>query len=387
MTTIVYLYDRKFSEWRKRLAGIYHVARELLWNVRVVEVSEIGETVSDLMRFWGAVGAIIEGGIADTLGVKACAEARIPIVWCDVDTSKVGRRCLAVQHDSREVARLAIMELLSKKCRCYGFVGFHDRIHWSALRQRVFVEEMRRTGNAYSIFDPTRGQRSLAATEFYKALEKWLIGLGQPCGVFAVNDEMGDHVLRAARTVGIAVPDELVVIGVDDDQLLCESTIPTLASIAPDFERSGSLAAELLDRRLKGMTRLREVVAFGSSGIVPRESIRKFRYSDFAALKAVEFIRRHACEGVKVDDVAREMCASRRSADIRFKRFTGHTIQTELEHVRFRRACELLMRPGVRLDSVYASVGYSHERSLRHLFYKECGMSPRDWREQQCAAR
>lgn len=382
MTTVVYLYDQKFREWRKRLAGIYRVARDLQWNVRVVEMSEIGKTVSGLIRFWDASGAIIEGGIADSVGVKACTEAMIPVVWCDVDVKKVGRRCLAVQHDSREVARLAIAELLGKKCRCYGFVGFHDRIHWSSLRQRVFVEEMRRTGNAYSIFDPTRGQRSLVATEFYRSLEKWLVGLEHPSGVFAVNDEMGDHVLRAARSAGIAVPDELVVIGVDDDRLLCESTVPTLASIAPDFERSGALAAELLERRLKGLTHLREVVTFGSSGVVPRESIRKFRYSDFAALKAVEFIRLHACEGIKVDDVVRAMCTSRRSADMRFRRFTGHTIQAEIEHVRFRRACELVMRPGVRLDSVYASVGYGNERSLRHLFYKECGMSPHDWRAQ-----
>ena len=329
-----------------------------------------------VLDFWQASGAIIEGGVAGSAKVRAVLGRKLPVVLCDFDADQLGRKCSGVMHDSRETARTAVAELLKKRCRVYGYVGFDVKREWSKAREREFLSELKQAGEKAVVFDPTAGHRFRDATEFYASLEDWLGALAKPCGIFAANDEMGEHVLRAAQNRGIAVPDEMVVIGVDDDELLCESTMPTLSSISPDFEKSGEMAAGLLDEQIENPSASPRVLQFGTSDVVVRESMRTFRYRDFAALKAIEFIRLNACRGIGVVDGAREMGVSRRSAEQRFLRFAGQTIGREIEEVRFRRACELVRRPGVQLDQVYAQVGYGNARSLRELFYRRIGRSP-----------
>lgn len=379
MTTIVYLYEQKFRAWRKRLSGVYRYAKENGWNVRFLEISEMKGELTRTLDFWHASGAIIEGGIAVSAKVKSVLTRKLPVVLCDFDAARLGKACPGVLHDSEETARTACAELLKKRCRVYGYVGFDVKREWSKDRERIFLAEMAQAGQAASVFDPTEGRRFRDATEFYAALEDWLGSLARPCGIFAANDEMGDHVLRAARNRGIAVPDEMIVIGVDNDELICESTEPTLTSVSPDFERSGYLAATLLAERLANARAKPRIESFGGGQVVSRESTRKFKYRDYASLKAVEYIRLHACDGIKVGDVVTAMGTGRRSAELRFARFVGHSILSEIEQVRFRRACELIRRPGAQLDTVHAEVGYGNARSLRALFYRMVGMSPAAW--------
>ena len=379
MTTIIYLYEQKFRCWRKRLAGIYRYAKSQGWNVRTLEISETKGDLGRTFAFWHAAGAIVEGGVAENPRVRRVLDGGLPVVLCDFDARRMSRAHFGVLHDSRETARTATRELLEKKCRVYGYVGFDVMRDWSRDRAEVFLEEMRRAGCEACVYDPTEGRRFRDATEFYAALEDWLGALPRPCGIFAANDEMGEHILRAARNRGIAVPDEMVVIGVDNDELLCESTEPTLASVAPEFEESGHLAAGLLARRLANPKEKPVVLSFGGGQFVSRESMRKFKYRDYASLKAIEYIRLHACEGIGVADVVTAMGTGRRSAELRFARFVGHSILSEIEQVRFRRACELIRRPGAQLDTVHAEVGYGNARSLRALFYRMVGMSPAAW--------
>lgn len=379
MITIIYLYEQKFRVWRKRLAGIYRFAKVRGWNVRVIEIAELKGDLASAVAYWHAEGAIVEGGVAGSEKVRSVRDS-LPIVWCDFDTDKRGRPRFSVMHDSRGTAEIAINELLKKCCSSYGYVGFNVKREWSRDRAQVFRETMLKTGNAYSVFDPTAGRRYRDATEFYVALENWLASLELPCGIFAANDEMGDHVLRAARNSGIAVPEQMIVIGVDDDELLCESTEPALSSVSPEFEKSGYLAAELLDRRLADPKLKPCIVPFGDGQVAIRGSMRMLKQSDYTSLKAVEYIRLHACDGIGVPDVVRHMGLSRRTAEIRFSRFVGHSILAEIEKVRFRAACKLIEEPLVQLDQVHATVGYGSARSLRELFYRQCGLSPSAWR-------
>lgn len=387
MTTIVYLYEQKFRAWRKRLAGIYRYAKEKGWNVRALEISELKGELARTLDFWHASGVIVEGGIAKSAKVRSVFGRRLPLVLCDFDAARQGKNGLGVLHDSDETARVAVAELLKKKCRIYGYVGFDVKREWSKERERVFLAEMARAGRKAAVFDPTAGHRFRYATEFYAALEKWLGSLARPCGIFAANDEMGDHVLRAARNCGIAVPDEMIVVGVDNDELICENTEPTLTSVAPDFEKSGYLAATLLDERRRSPRVKLQNVHFGVGQVVARESTRTFKYRDYTSLKAIEYIRLHACDGIKVADVVAAMGTARRSAELRFTRCAGHSILTEIEQVRFRRACELILRPNVQLDRVHEAVGYGNTRSLRALFYRLTGKSPSAWRAEHTAQR
>lgn len=381
MTTILYVYEQKFRAWRRRLAGLYRVAREHGWHVRSLEISEVKGSLAAVADFWQASGAILEGGIASHPKLRGFDATGLPVVWCDADAGCLGPKADAVVHDSRETARVATAELLKRNCAAYGYVGFDVKRDWSRERGETFAAELARAGADCRFFDPTQGHRFGDVIAFYTALEAWLMALPRPCGIFAANDEMGDHVLRAAMNCGIAVPDEMIVIGVDNDELLCESTLPALASVSPDFEKSGELAAGLLSARLANPRLKPQVQVFGCGQVVPRASIRAFKYRDYAALKAVEYIRLQACAGIKVDDVAEAMGVSRRAAELRFRRLTGSSIREEIENVRFRRACELIRRPDIQLDRVHEFVGYSSARSLRALFYRLTGLSPAAWRK------
>lgn len=380
MTTIVYLYEQKFRAWRKRLAGIYRFSKENGWNVRVLEISEARGNLEHILDFWHATGAIVEGGIAESAKVKSVLRRGLPLVFCDFDAERLGENCFGVLHDPEETVRAAVGELLKKTCRVYGYVGFDVKREWSVDRERVFVALMEQAGRATAVYDPTEGRCFRDAIEFYGSLEEWLGSLARPFGIFAANDEMGEHVLRAARNRGIAVPYEMVVVSVDNDELLCESTDPTLTSVSPDFEKSGYLAAKILHERLSNPLAKPRIERFGAGQVAGRESTRAFKYHDRTSLKAVEYIRLHACEGIKVPDVVAVMGTARRSAEMRFMRFVGHSILSEIEQVRFRRACELLRLPDVQLDRIHEAVGYGNARSLRALFYRLTGKSPMAWR-------
>ena len=112
---------------------------------------------------------------------------------------------------------------------------------------------------------------------------------------------------------------------------------------------------------------------------MPRASIRQFEYADHAALKAVEFIRLNACRTISVQPVAAEMKTGRRSAEIRFRRQAGHSIQDEIDDVRFRTACELLRRRTVPLKTLHTRCGYTSARALRHPFLKKNDQTPTAW--------
>ena len=380
MKTVLYLYESAFTMWRRRLVGIYAVARNEGWQVESVDVGELAHGICPVLDYWKPDGVIVEGGIFRHKGCSVGDFAGQTVVYCDADAEVVGAHYFGVRHDSADVVKKAARELLSRDFSTYGFVHYRTHREWSIERETIFRQELAPRGKTVEVFESWVHPKDEDNAAFCRRLETFVASLPKPCGILAANDEMAVHVLLAAGRSGIPVPEEMAVMGVDNDELICENTVPTLSSVAPDFVRSGKLAASLLARRFRNPALEPVVLSFGSTPLERRHSTRKTERVDMRAVRAVEYVRQHACDGITAADVIREMGLKVRTAELRFREVAKRSIRDEIIAVRVARAKELLANRKLNVNDIYMKCGYRDCRSLRAVFTKATGMSLAKWR-------
>ena len=178
----------------------------------------------------------------------------------------------------------------------------------------------------------------------------------------------------------MAVPDEVAVIGVDNDTLLCELASPPLSSVIPNAHRAGYEAAALLDHMMAGKRVAAVAHLIAPLGIAARQSTDVLAVEDRDVARAVQFIREHACEGINVGDVLRAVPLSRRVLEQRFERLLGRTPRAEIMHVRLARVKQLLVETDLPLYLVAARTGFEHVEYLSVVFKRETGRTPSAWR-------
>jgi LacI family transcriptional regulator len=187
-------------------------------------------------------------------------------------------------------------------------------------------------------------------------------------------------VLDACRGAGLAIPDEVAVLGVDNDELLCELAAPPLSSVMPNTLRTGYEAAALLDRMMRGEAVRPVAHLIPPVGVVARQSTDVLALDDRAVAQAVRFIREHACEGINVGDVLRGVPLSRRVLEQRFRRLLGRTPREEILQVRLARVKQLLTETDLTLYRVAERTGFEHVEYLSVVFKRETGRTPRQFR-------
>lgn len=378
--TVLYFYEGAFTLWRRRMTGICAEARRHGWSIHAVNADGLSTNAKGAVDFWKPGGVIVDGGVLGRVGFGVQSYDGIPAVFCDADESAVGGSAYRLAHDSDDTARTAVAELVSLNSESLGFVSYHTPRDWSDARRRVVEKVAEEEGVPFFAFDSTVACEGADISVFLSRLADFLRSLPRPAGVLAANDEMAAHVLSAAEAAGISVPDDLAVMGIDDDELICENTHPTLSSVAPDFERSGRLAADLLARCIADRGKSPATMRYGASPLVRRRSTRVDAARDPRVVRALELIRRDSCSGATVKDVIAAMGMKPRSAEARFKEVCGHSIRDEIMAVRLARAKRLLSDTDLPISIVCERCGYTDERSLRYLFSKATGLSPADWR-------
>jgi LacI family transcriptional regulator len=187
--------------------------------------------------------------------------------------------------------------------------------------------------------------------------------------------------MDACAWAGLAVPDEVAVLGVDNDEDLCETTTPPMSSILLDAERASYEAAEQLDALMRRATRKRKVITYGPVHVVSRRSTETTQIADIVVVQALEFIALNACSGIGVPDVVRHIRASRRLAEIRFRRELGHTILDEIQRVRLARVCTHLRETNLQIGEIVRACGFDSESHVSILFRRRFGCTMRDFRK------
>lgn len=376
MKSILYFVS-PWRAWHKRLAGIYRYAAKHDWQVQVIERGLTALPVKKSLSFWHPDGCIVERSIMEKPDFHAEDFGTIPVVYCDPMLKRNQHSIIGISHDSSKSATLATNELLSLGFRHLAFVGNIIPRDWSTSRRKAMAATAAAAGATFASFEPG-GSDSIS--DFYASIRPWLHSLPLPCGILAANDISGDLVLRACRMEQIAVPDDIAVIGIDNDALICRHTKPTLTSVSPDFEQSGFLAAKLLDEAMDGNIAPR-IVSFGASHIARRNSTIKFERRDGAVRNAIARIR---CEdGVSLTpaDICREIGGSRRNAELRVRAATGRAIGEIIAEARIERAKSLILERKLPLGAIFAECGYNDSSSLRRAFKNATGLSLREWRK------
>ena len=388
--TILYLSGSLVRTSRLLLEGLSAFAAEHGWKVlRVSPPQGAGaEYLRHMVAFWQAAGVVEDCG-PEAVPLPGGAPP-VPFVCIDLDPRRKNdlaragrgaalRRVGFVHADSDAFVRLAARELLQRDFASYAYVSAYRRRHWSERRREVFRTAVEDAGGRVRTFNGLDIEAGDAAA--MRRLGAWLKALPKPCGILAANDRTATFVLTAAARNGIDVPGMANVIGIDDDEMLCETISPSLTSVQADFFGGGHLAGQLLADLRAGTAADGTTLLYGARRIVHRLSTRRLGRQQMPSVKnALEAIRRRAAEGISAADILPMLGGSRRSAEKRFKAATGKSILEEIIDVRFERLVPLLEQGGLSLGSLAGHAGFTSEKQLQRQFKARFGMTMGDYR-------
>jgi LacI family transcriptional regulator len=365
------------------LHGIRAYIREhRSWSIYLGEQSR-GEPAPQWLRTWSGAGIIAR--IENAAIARAVRATGLPVI--DVSAARQMPNIPYVETDDAAIGRLGAEHLLQRRFRHFAFCGV-PHFKWSNSREEHFQQALAEAGFACHVYRPSEGARALVPWEQeQRELADWIRRLPKPVGVLAAYDIRGREVLDVCRQLGVNVPDDLAVLGVDNDELVCDLADPPLSSIIPDTHRTGYEAAGMLDALMAGQPEPSLAHLIKPLGIARRQSTDVLATNDTDFSAAVRFIRAHATEGIAVDDVLRVVPLSRRVLESRFKRLLGRTPHEEILRVRIDRVKELLTETDLSLTAIAHRTGYDHVEYLSVVFKRETGLPPSVYRENSRARR
>ena len=356
------------------MRGIVSYMREhQSWSVYLSEHSRGDEPPLWLAK-WKGHGVIAR--IENEAIAKAVKRLRVPVV--NVSAARLISSLPWVETDDAMIARLAADHLLGRGFKHFGFCG-DEQFNWSKWRRDHFQSLIVKAGHQCSICD-LRPRQMADSEATVEDIGKWMRSLPKPVGVLACYDFRGRQVLNACRQQGIAVPEEVAVIAVDNDELLCELSDPPMLSVILNTHRTGYEAAALLDRMMSGNHVEAERHLIGPLGIATRQSTDVLAIEDPNMAEVARYIRQHACEGISVRDVLRALPQSRRLMETRFKRLLGRTPHDEILRVRINRVKMLLVETELSMDKIAALAGFEHPEYLSTVFHRQTGLTPSKYR-------
>ena len=368
---------------RRHFEGVFRYAREHGWYMHVFEYhksegdplcwrdpeSGAQTGLKELLDFWKPDGCVVDCGSIEHPLPRA-AFSRIPVVYLDLYDVSSDSMMTGISSDDKRIAEAAARELFKFGFADYAFVPAQGNYPWSIARGKAFAGLIRSNQCAVHIFanDDTE---NFQMSKWRGRLLQWLVELPKPCGLFAANDFIGKNVLDLCRSAKIVVPSDIAVIGVDDDPQICDNAVPTLTSIRQDYENGAYSACAMLGKMMTKSKKKPQKLLYGITCVTKRASSCICR--DARVLKAIEFIRRHACERICLDDVAREMGCSRRLATHIFRLSQGRSILDSIHDERLKRVKMLLANPRRDMKSLPDFCGYKSLVDLRRVFKARTG--------------
>jgi len=380
MDTVFYFKNMDNSPARRKLDGVLEFARKAQWNVQII--SPNATEIDELLAFWKPVGCIVNSA-SGWNNFDGSAFGGIPTVFIDRPPRKLRPSDSYIYHDSAATVQAAMRELLSTSPRTCAYVRWPVALEWDGERLDEFVRIAKMNGCPHAVFAttlPVTDDRRLPAE-----LSEWLLALPRPVAVLASADPMGAHVINACRIAKLHIPEDVAVCGIDDDADICESTSPTMTSVAPDHRFAGYHACEMLQALLSSR-RAPVRDTYSNARLQRRSSTMRLLHADHKCAAAYDLIRRSACEGISAAEVADGFGCSRRNAEYRFRSATGKSILQAIREVRLQRAKTLLADGRTRLDVIASACGYKSTPVFSHFFKTETGLSPRAWRSEQAKA-
>lgn len=289
-----------------------------------------------------------------------------------------------VRPDEEVIARLAAEHFLDRGLRNFAFFCT-DQAHWPRWRAQAFQRALQDRGYGCHTFNAVPG-RSPAGKKARpvddREIIRWLQGLPKPCGVFCATDVHAMQLTRSCRTGGILVPEQIAVLGVDNDPVICGVCYPRLSSIELGSARIGYEAAALLDRMMAGQSPPNEGVCIEPVQVITRQSTDTLAIEDPDMAQAARLIREQACRRLRVAQVADALGLSRRVLEQRFRAALHRNPKEEIVRVQMERAKTLLSGTDMPVASVANKSGFTSLVYFSRAFRQQIGLTPRAYRKQ-----
>ncbi|HTU24401.1 MAG TPA: DNA-binding transcriptional regulator [Pirellulales bacterium] len=377
---IAVLIETSRAYGRGLLRGVSRFHREHgTWSISF-KPEDRGTRLQRWLKSWRGDGILARVGTPAM--AAAVAATGLPFIDLRGASRPLGMPGFGCEND--EICRLAFEHLSGRGLRHFAFVGEPVGFHiYDDHRSDSFAKIVRRSGGVCHVFQHPRPARgAITWQREQRQLAAWIERLPKPVGILAVHDDRGLQVLEACRALDVAVPDQVAVIGIDNDEFLCKLAIPSLSSIDPNAERIGYEAALLLDRMVDGRARFTRPRYFPPAGVVARQSTDVLMADDRDVAAAVRFIRQSACQRITVKDVERQVPLSRSLLNRRFKQVIGHTPKQEIVRVQIEAARHLLVDTDLPIAEIAALCGFSEAKYFIAVFARLVGNTPRAFRIQ-----
>ncbi len=331
------------------------------------------------LESWQGHGVI--ANVDDVQVLQAVKRLCVPVVGY----GGVGRKddhIHFLRGDNEAIARLAAEHLIDRGFTNFAYCGWPPtRTNpWSSARGLHFGDIVREAGFDCDVYPARSGARHWS--RLLNELSLWLRTLRKPVGLMAANDARARQVLEACRQIGAAVPDEVAVIGVDNNELICSLSMPPLSSIIHGGERLGYEAGLLLKKLMVApKRRIANLAVLPPVGVITRQSTDTLAITDPEVATAVQFVRNNATRPVQVRDVVAQVTVSRATLENRFKQIVGRTIHAELRRVQIREVQHLLRTTELPLHKIAERTGFRYVQYLAAVFRQVCGQTPGQYRD------
>lgn len=350
------------------------------WSV-YLEQRSIYDPAPPWLKGWDGDGIISRAAYREL--AQLVVRTGIPAI--DLQEQVLGLGLPRIINDNEAVGRMAATHLLERGFTHFGFLG-HPGIAWSEGRRDGFRAVAAKAGHSCDEFGAAR--RTLPRYH-QRSWEKemddvaaWIRAMPKPAGIMACNDFRAVQLLDACRRAGVAVPEEVAVIGVDNEEVACEMANPQLSSVATNPLHIGYEAAAALDWLMRGEKPRELELLVPPTGIVTRRSTDVMAITDPRVAQAMQFIRQHAAEGINVDDLLRHVAVSRSVLQRRFQKVLGKTIHEAILDERLRRVRRLLAETSLTRDQIARRAGFEHPEYLSMAFKRHAGMTLTQYRRE-----
>lgn len=417
MPKVIFLVERSRAYGRFLLRGVAQYSKLHGPWLFFMEPEFYVKGLAKSYKWMEAVGA--DGVIAplwDDAIIDMIVHLGLPAVICGIERPSLNA-CRIVTDDAA-VGRMAAEYFLNRGFRRFAFCGFDDAI-WSGRRSESFSRTVAQNGFETHVYRQPKAKRRRTAEVEPSLIADWLKALPKPVALMACNDDRGRDVLMACRIAGLQVPGEVAVLGVDNDDLVCDLSYPRLSSIATSAERAGYEAARVLDRLMKDWksprrdtkSRVSETQSLASPRTAPsfdidppsaasaqeaaitekdvvasplyvvtRQSTDVMAIEDSYVAEAVRFIRSHSKDVIQVDDVTQAVGLSRRALEQRFRRTLDRSVHNEIQYVRVNQMASMLTNTNLPISQITRLLGYPYSNNVSRCFRQLKGLSPSQYR-------
>lgn len=366
---------------RKLLCGIAAYVRENgPWSVYFGERTA-HDPVPHWLKSWKGDGIISR--VASPEIRKVIEATGIPVVDLNEQCGDLG--VPMISNDHAAIATAAAAHLLQRGFTHFGYVG-HAGLYWSDRRRDEFARCVTQAGyEAHAFCDGTQDLRSLRQGAWELELDSiaaWATALPKPVAILACDDFRGLQLLAACRVAGIAVPEEVAVLGVGADEIACELADPPLSSVILNAWSMGFEAARLLHTMIRGDSVKSGDVLIPPLNIAARQSTDVMAIADPVVAKAMQFMRERACDGINVEDVLGHLNISRTALQERFRKTLRRSVHDVLVEARIARVKEFLVETTLSLEQIAERTGFSYPEYMSSTFKQRTGWTPARYRRE-----